>query len=131
MDLHLWCDCSYIPGRIVSFLTNVHTSPRAIYLCCSDNADVVEHSGGDLFDKYKGPLGSDNDLSAANAEIAQKLAAFLETELPYEVHGERVAVSCCLPSAPSISSATFEQAFSASLVSAVTCLTADFSSIVS
>jgi len=84
----------YIPGRIVSFLTNVHTSPRAIYLCCSDNAEVVEHSGGDLFDKYKGPLGSDNDLSAANAEIAQKLAAFLETELPYEVHGERVAVWC-------------------------------------
>eukprot|EP00658_Telonema_sp_P-2_P059754 TRINITY_DN48885_c0_g1_i2.p1 TRINITY_DN48885_c0_g1~~TRINITY_DN48885_c0_g1_i2.p1 ORF type:complete len:540 (-),score=116.48 TRINITY_DN48885_c0_g1_i2:266-1885(-) len=82
----------YIPGRLVSFLTNVHTSPRALYLVCCDPADRVQ-TASRWVEGFKGRLGGDSDLDPDSQQVALRLGGFMSKELPFEVHS-RVAVWC-------------------------------------
>eukprot|EP00656_Telonema_subtile_P039264 TRINITY_DN44394_c0_g1_i1.p1 TRINITY_DN44394_c0_g1~~TRINITY_DN44394_c0_g1_i1.p1 ORF type:complete len:295 (+),score=78.84 TRINITY_DN44394_c0_g1_i1:103-987(+) len=83
----------YLPGRLVSFLTNVHTSPRAIYLVCCDSEHRAQTCTNWVRD-YQGELGGDPELTDQNRVLADKLGAFISAELPASIHGNRVAVWC-------------------------------------
>ena len=61
----------YLESRIVSFMMNLHISPRTVYLC---------RRGETIYD-LQGRVGGDSKLSPGGMEYASKLAALFEKEV--------------------------------------------------
>jgi broad specificity phosphatase PhoE/predicted kinase len=59
----------YLPGRLVFFLTNLHVTPRAIWL--------TRH--GESVFNVAGRIGGDSDLSPRGDQYARSLAGWLDT----------------------------------------------------
>jgi broad specificity phosphatase PhoE/predicted kinase len=62
----------YLPGRVVSFLMNLHLEPRPIYL--------TRH--GESLYNLDGRIGGDSPLTDAGRQYAVRLSDFVRAELP-------------------------------------------------
>ncbi|GBG35017.1 6-phosphofructo-2-kinase/fructose-2,6-bisphosphatase [Hondaea fermentalgiana] len=61
----------FLPGRIVQFLMNLHTTPRTIYLSRHGQSQY----------NVLGKIGGDSQLSESGEQYAKELAKFVHTEI--------------------------------------------------